>query len=182
MRLHAAQGQKKRRSRGSSSTSSAARKKQASAAKTAANTVTKAAEEQVSAAEANAKAAEQQVAVLQAANRAAHSYHHKVLIAHDIQRDPGLVPEGYLSHPVVCGMDDDGNPNPPLAASDLVLIDQAVLLLAYMSSAGSTDQTLIGCRQVSYFKPLKIAVLNTTVIFEDYEHQKNLDPLLPTLY
>ena len=74
-------------------------------------------------------------------------------------------------------MDDDGNPNPPLAASDLVLIDDAVLLLAYMSSAGSTDQTLIGCRQVSYFKPLEIAVLNTTVIFEDYEHQKNLDPL-----
>ena len=46
-----------------------------------------------------------------------------------------------------------------------------------MSSAGSTEQKLIGCRQVSYFKPLAIAVLNTTVIFEDYEHQKNLDPL-----
>ena len=46
-----------------------------------------------------------------------------------------------------------------------------------LSSAGSTEQTLIGCRQVSYFKPLRIAVLNTTVIFEDYEHQKNLDPL-----
>jgi hypothetical protein len=58
-----------------------------------------------------------------------------------------------------------------------VLIDGAVLLLAYMSSAGSTEQTLIGCRQVSYFTPLEIAVLNTTVIFEDYEHQKNLDPL-----
>ena len=62
---------------------------------------------------------------MQAANRAAHSYLYQVLTAWDIQRDPGLVPEGYLSHPVVCGMDDDGNPNPPLATSDLVLIDDA---------------------------------------------------------
>ena len=60
---------------------------------------------------------------------------------------------------------------------DLILIDDAVLLLLYVSPAGSNDKLLIGCRQVSHFEPLNIVVLNTTVIFQCYRGQKNLDPV-----
>eukprot|EP01046_Picozoa_sp_COSAG06_P014986 COSAG06_NODE_947_length_11359_cov_13.054707_1_plen_174_part_00 len=46
-----------------------------------------------------------------------------------------------------------------------------------MSPLGSVDKQLIGCRQVAYFEPLNMIVLNTTVIFDAHQKQKNLDPL-----
>ena len=46
-----------------------------------------------------------------------------------------------------------------------------------VSPLGSADKQLIGCRQVAYFEPLNMIVLNTTVIFDAHQKQKNLDPL-----
>ena len=51
----------------------------------------------VAAAKDAVKAAEKQVAVLEEADRAAHSYHHKVLTADDIQRDPAIQQPLYLT-------------------------------------------------------------------------------------
>ena len=152
---------KKKRSRGSSSTSSKAlKKKAASAAESAAQ------------AEERAKVAEDEQATAAAAAQQAHSYSFEVFTSKDIKKNPTLVPKEYLAHQIVRGKDQ-----PPINADDLQLIDNAVFLKVYMSPLGSVDKQLIGCRQVAYFEPLNMIVLNTTVIFDAHQKQKNLDPL-----
>ena len=155
------QASKKKRARGTSSTSNAARRQKKAKAVV---------EEAAIAAAQQAKAHAEEVAAAAAVQT--HSYSFEVFTAKDIKKDPSLVPVEYLAHPVVCGKG-----KPAIKADDLQLIDGAVFLKAYMSPLGSADKTLIGCRQVAYFKPLNMIVLNTTVIFDAHQKQKNLDPL-----
>ena len=112
------------------------------------------------------------VAVSQSVAAASHSYSFKIYDKRAIQKNPSVVPEEYLSAPIVCGEGQVA-----ISARDMRFIDNAVLLVAYVSPSGSSEATLIGCRQVAYFAPLDMIVLNTTVIFGDGLGQKNLDPI-----
>jgi hypothetical protein len=152
---------KRKRSRGSSSSNNKALKKKAAASAALA-----------AQAEEQAKAAEAERATAAAAAQQAHSYTYLIVTKENIQTDPTLVSEEYLAHPVVCGKNA-----PAINAEDLTLIDGAVLLVAFVSPPGSAEKQMIGCRQVAYFEPLKMVVLNTTVIFKQQRGQKNLDPL-----
>ena len=60
---------------------------------------------------------------------------------------------------------------------DLILIDSSCVLVCWQSPPGSTEKHLMGMRTVGYFAPLKAAVLNLTVFFDDHGGQKNLDPI-----
>ena len=85
------------------------------------------------------------------------------------------IPAGKLAHflasAAVSGEKKD------VTLMDIILIDSGVVLLCWQSPVGSEEKYLMGMRTVAYFKPLKAAVLNLTVIFEDQRGQKNLDPL-----
>jgi hypothetical protein len=173
-------GKKKARKRGISSTNGSGRKTKAAKAAAAAGAEVAAvkvkADAEVAAAKVKADAevaAAKEAAKVKADAEAqtTHSYSYTVYDKRYIAKHPDVVPVQYLGHEVVCGT------NPAISAKDLTFIDGAVLLVAFVSPIGETEPTQIGCRMVSYFEPLKMAVLNTTVIFDAHKGQKNLDPL-----
>ena len=77
----------------------------------------------------------------------------------------------FLQNKAVSGLRED------FTLEDLILIDSAVFLLCWLSKSGSTEKELIGMRIVGFFEPLKAAVLNLTVIFQNHRGQRNLDPM-----
>ena len=85
------------------------------------------------------------------------------------------IPAGKLANFLASTAVSGGKAN--LKLNDIVLIDSGVILLCWQSPVGSNEKFFMGMRTVAYFEPLKAAVLNLTVIFEDHRGQKNLDPL-----
>ncbi len=77
----------------------------------------------------------------------------------------------FLINDAVSGGDEN------FALEDLTLIDDGRILCCWQSPPGTEAKYLTGMRVVAYFEPLRTAVLNLTVIFEDHRGQKNLDPI-----
>ena len=77
----------------------------------------------------------------------------------------------FLQNKAVSGLRED------FTLEDLILIDSAVFLLCWLSKSGSKVKELIGMRIVGFSEPLKAALLNLTVIFQDHHGQRNLDPM-----
>ena len=90
------------------------------------------------------------------------------------------IPAGKLANFLASIAVSGGKAN--LVLNEIELIDSGVVLLCWQSPVGSTEKFLMGMRTVAYFEPLKAAVLNLTVIFEDHRGQRNLDPINKVIF